>query len=138
MTSAFINGVTFKRGDGEASEAFTTVGEILSMSGIGKANPLVEVTSFDSTAREYIAGLADGTEVALECNYLPANTAQQGLVSDVDAGTTRNIQVAITDGVTPKTYSFAVTPLAWVLNPSFDDKNSISFTLKISGAITVT
>jgi len=137
MSSAFLNGVTIKRGDGAGTEVFTAISEVLSMSGLGKTNPLVEVTSFDSTGREYIAGLADGTEITLECNYLPADTQQQGLISDVDAGTIRNLQVVITDGTTPLTYSFAVTPLSWVINPSFDDKNTLTFTLKISGAITV-
>jgi predicted secreted protein len=137
MSSAFLNGVTIKRGDGAGTEVFTAISEVLSMSGLGKTNPLVEVTSFDSTGREYIAGLADGTEITLECNYLPADTQQQGLISDVDAGTIRNFQVVITDGTTPLTYSFAVTPLSWVINPSFEDKNTLTFTLKISGAITV-
>lgn len=137
MSGAFLNGVTIKRGDGAATEVFNTIGEVLSMSGLGKTNPLVEVTSFDSSAREYIAGLADGTEITLECNYLPADTQQQGLIADVDSGTVRNMQVAITDGTTPKQFDFAVTPLSWVINPSFDDKNTITFTLKISGAITV-
>ncbi|MCP5019399.1 MAG: hypothetical protein GY938_29575, partial [Ketobacter sp.] len=59
------------------------------------------------------------------------------LVADVDAGTVRNFEILITDGTTPLTYSFAVTPLSWVINPSFDDKNTLTFTLKISGAITV-
>ena len=137
MSSAFLNGVTIKRGDGAGTEVFNAISEVLSMSGLGKTNPLVEVTSFDSTGREYIAGLADGTEITLECNYLPADTQQQALIGDVDNGTVRNMQVLITDGTTPLTYSFAVTPLSWVINPSFDDKNTLTFTLKISGAITV-
>ncbi len=137
MSSAFLNGVTIKRGDGAGTEVFTAISEVLSMSGLGKTNPLVEVTNFDSTGREYIAGLADGTEISLECNYLPADTQQQALVADVDAGTVRNFEILITDGTTPLTYSFAVTPLSWVINPSFDDKNTLTFTLKISGAITV-
>ena len=107
------------------------------MSGMGKTNPLIEATSFDSTGREYIAGLADGTEITLECNYLPADTEQQGLISDVDSGLNRNFEVDVTDGTTPKTYAFTVTCLSWVLNPTYDDVNTISFTLKISGAITV-
>lgn len=137
-TAAFLNGVTIKRGDGGGPEVFTLLPEVTSMSGLGKTNPLVEATSFDSTAREYIAGLADGTEVTMECNYLPADTQQQGLISDVDGGLNRNFEVTITDGVTPKVYGVTFTCLSWVINPSFDDKNTISFTLKISGDITVT
>ena len=68
---------------------------------------------------------------------MPADVQQLGLISDVDAGTNRNIQIGIDDGVTAKVFDFAVVPLSWVINPSFDDKNTISFTLKISGAIAV-
>jgi len=34
-------------------------------------------------------------------------------------------------------YTFAAVALAWVLNPAVDDRNTISFTFKISGDITV-
>ncbi|MCP5018062.1 MAG: hypothetical protein GY938_22730 [Ketobacter sp.] len=137
MSSAFLNGVTIKRGDGESSEVFTTIPEVKSMSNMGKTNPLVEVTSFDSAAREYIAGLADGTEISLECNYLPADVTQQALIADVNSGVTRNLTVTITDGTTPLTYSFAVACLSWSLAPSYDAANMASFSLKISGDITV-
>ena len=137
MSNAFLNGVTIQRGDGAGTEVFNLFPEVTSMSGLGKTNPLVEVTNFDSTAKEYIAGLADGTEVTLEANYLPADTQQQGLIADVDAGLNRNFEILITDGTTPKTYAVTFTCLSWVLNPSYDDKNTISFTLKISGDIVV-
>jgi len=137
MSNAFLNGVTIKRGDGAGPEVFTLFPEVTSMSGLGKTNPLVEVTNFDSTAKEYIAGLAGGTEVTLEANYLPADTQQQGLIADVDAGLNRNFEILITDGTTPKTYAVTFTCLSWVINPSYDDKNTISFTLKISGDIVV-
>ena len=137
MSDAFLNGVTIKRGDGADPEVFAAFPEVIAMSGLGKTNPLIEVTSFDSTGREYIAGLADGTEVSLEANYLPANAQQQGLITDVDDGLNRNFEILITDGTTPLTYSVTFTCLSWVINPSFDDKNTISFTLKISGPIAV-
>jgi len=137
MSNAFLNGVTISRGDGAGPEVFTPFPEVTSLSGLGKTNPLVEVTSFDSAAREYIAGLADGTEVTLEANYLPADAQQQGLIADVDGGLNRNFEILITDGVTPLTYAVTFTCLSWVINPSYDDKNTITFTLKISGDITV-
>jgi len=137
MTAAFINGTTFKVGDAASPEVFTTIGEMVELDGLGKTNPLVDVTSFDSTAKEYIAGLADGDEITVECIYLPANTQQQALVTHVDNGTNVNIQVLITDGTTPKTYAFAAIALSWKINPNSEDKNMINFTLKITGAITV-
>lgn len=137
MSDAFISGLTVKRGDGGSPESFGSVGEVYSMSGLGKTNALVDVTNFDSDgSREYIGGLSDGQEITVECNYLPANSQQNNLKSDVNNKTNRNLEIEITDGTTTKTFSFAVTPLSWVLNPSVDDKNTISFTLKITGDIT--
>jgi hypothetical protein len=137
MTSAFINGLTVKRGDGATSEVFTTIPELASISNFGKTNSLVDVTNFDSTAREYIAGLSDGTEIDMEYNFLPGDATQQALITDVDNQTTRNLQIVITDGTTTKTYDFAVVCMSWALAPSFDDKNMLTFGLKITGAITV-
>lgn len=138
MSDAFMSGITVKSGDGAGTEVFTTIPEVISLSGLGKTNALVDVTNFDSAgSKEYIAGLSDGTEITIEANYLPASATQLALIADVDAGTNRNLEVVVTDGVTPKTFSFAVAPLTWTLNPSNDDRNTISFGLKISGAITV-
>jgi hypothetical protein len=78
MSNAFLNGVTISRSADTSPLSFDSIPEVVSLSGLGKTNPLVDVTSFDSAAREYIAGLADGTEITMECNYLPGNTVQGG------------------------------------------------------------
>jgi len=143
MTATFTGGITFKWQDTTVSpNVYTAVEEVSSLSGLGKTNPLIDATSFDSTAREYIAGLADGQELSVECKRVhTASSVQDSVVTDVDNGTTRNFQLVITDAsVSPnltKTYTFAAVCLSWVVTPSFDDANMIAFTLKISGAITV-
>jgi hypothetical protein len=42
-----------------------------------------------------------------------------------------------TSPVETETFQFMVTPLSWTFGPSYEDKNTMSFTLKISGDITV-
>ena len=144
MTQAFYGGLTFYRGDGASPEVFIAVGEVMSVSGLGKTNNLIDATSFDSgSTKEYIAGMADGQEISLECNQLldESPSIQAALISDVNNGTNRNVRLTQTKStVSPnvtKTYDFTVTPISWAVNPSIDDKNTISFTLKISGDITV-
>lgn len=143
MSNAFLNGVTITRSANTSPLSFSSIPEVMSLSGLGKTNPLVDVTSFDSTAREYIAGLADGSEVSMECNYLPGNTVQDAIVADVNSGTNFYMQVVVTNpnsGTSPlatDTYTFLVTPLSWTFAPSYEDKNMMSFSLKISGDITV-
>jgi hypothetical protein len=142
MSSAFLNGVDIFWGVTTTSpETMSAVPEVRSLSGLGKTNPLVDVTNFDSAAREYIAGLADGQEVTLECNYLPGNTVQGNMITGVNNGVNRYLRVRVQDAVhsptTTKTYTMEVTMLSWVLNPSFEDANTMTFTMKISGDITV-
>lgn len=138
MTSAFIGGLTFQRGSGASPQVYSTVVEVTSLGGFGKTNPLVDVTSHDSTAREYIAGLADGSELSVEGNRVHSSpSVQDALIADVDAGTTRNFKITLTDGTTAIVYTFDAVCLSWTITPSFDDKATIAYALKITGAITV-
>ena len=138
MSSGFTGGLTFQMSNGASPEVYSTIQETKSLSGLGKTNPLIDVTSFDSSAREYIAGLADGSEISVECVRTHASPNQQdALIAIIDSKTTRNFKLTLTNGTTPVVYTFAGVPLSWAITPSFDDATMIAFTLKISGAITV-
>jgi hypothetical protein len=117
---------------------YTAVEEVFSVSGLGKTNQQVDVTNFDSPAgtMEYIAGLADGEEITVEANYLPAGTQQIAMMAAVDAGANRKFQVTYTKVSPNKTFTFTGTPLSYKIVPSATDKNTIQFTVKVSGDIT--
>lgn len=134
----FINGCTFKVGDGADPEVFSAIPKVINYGGLGKTNPLVNVSNFDSTGEEYIGGLADGKEVTVSCIYLPGNTVQEGLITDVDNRTNRTHQTVITDGTDTITIEYTFVPIGWEIGPSYNDKNTIDFQFKISGAITRT
>ena len=63
-------------------------------------------------------------------------TALAVLVGHVNAGTNVNCQAIWTDGTNTITFTFAVTALGYSNQPSYEDVNMVSFTLKISGDIT--
>lgn len=139
-TGAFIGGegnVSLKIGDGAGSEVFTALEEVTSISGLGEANELVEATHFASDAKEYIAGLADGQEITVECNLVQGATQQAAVLAKVKAKENGNVQIDITDGSTSDTYSFEVTYLSWSITPSIAERMTLSFTMKISGEITI-
>jgi len=140
-TSAFLNGWTFSYGTSSSSPLYSTIPEVVSMSGLGQVNPLVDVTSFASSAREYIGGLADGQEVTMECIYLPDNTIQAAIRTGVINKTTANFKAVCLDAThspnRTETFTMSVVMLGWVINPSYEDRQTITFTMKISGAITV-
>ncbi len=52
-THTIGKGLTLKRGGSSSPQSFATISEIKSITGFGEEKPLVEVTHFQSTAREY-------------------------------------------------------------------------------------
>lgn len=143
MTTAAkaAKGTLIQRGDGGGTEVFTTIGEVTNFSGPGEAIDTIDVTSFDSTGKEFISsGLPDNGEVTFDVNFVGSNAQQQGLRTDLRAGTLRNFKVVLNDHASVKTtFAFAavvqslVGPTAGVA-----DAYKMSITLKVSGLATIT
>ena len=94
MTVAVLgSGATLGLGSGASPQVYTTIAEVLRCGPIGSSNPEVDVTNLDSTAKEYIAGLADGNTVEFECNWVVGNAQQQSLRTSQAAGSTVNLQM---------------------------------------------
>ena len=135
-TQAFISKVTLKRGDGESTEAFTVVPEVLVVPVLGQTKGIVEVTNYDSDDKEYIAELfADGKEVDIKWNMILGDTQQEGVKDDVDNGINRNYEMTVTNGVKTLTSSFTLTPMEWADEVSMTEQSKLSARFKISGAI---
>jgi hypothetical protein len=137
-TAAFSGGLTVEIGDDVLSgtPTYSAIGEVQSLSGLGQTNELVDVTNFDSGgSKEYIGGLADGQEISIEANYVALDAGQIALIGYVGSKTNVAFKLVVTDGTTTHTYTMDVAPLSWVVNPSQENQNTISFTMKISGNI---
>ena len=94
MTVAVLgSGATLQLGSGASPQVYTTIAEVLRCGPIGSSNPEVDVTNLDSTAKEYIAGLADGNTVEFEMNWVVGNTQQQTLRTQQAAGATVNLRM---------------------------------------------
>ena len=136
--AASVGNIFFERGDGGSPESFTRICEIFSISGLGETNALVETTTFCSGGnREYIPGLADGTEITVEANYDPEAADLANMIGDVKAKARRDYRIVIEEGSPAQNITFAAVPLSWTLNPKVDDRNTIGFTFKISGGVTL-
>ena len=137
----FTGGITMSIEDTPGADTWTLIPGLISPPTLGKTNPLVDVTDFDSTAKEYIGGLSDGNEISATFHYDAAAGTNAQLVqlqTAVDNKTNVNIQVAVTDGTTTDTYEFAIVPLSWTLGGGPEDVATLEFSLKISGAIAKT
>tara|TARA_R100000951_G_scaffold23528_1_gene19720 strand:- start:8817 stop:9236 length:420 start_codon:yes stop_codon:yes gene_type:complete len=135
-TNAYIKGWTFEIET--AAATFSDFSEVTEVSGLGASTPLVDVTHFASTAKEYIGGLSDGSEISVTCNFLANDTVQDALTGAGynESGATFGLKFTTTDGTNSIVYTFDVVNLGYEITPAIDDKNSIAFTFKISGAIT--
>ena len=134
-TEAFVGNVFFERNGGSG---FVRICQVRDISGVGQTNDLVDVTTFCSEgSREFIGGLADGEEITIGMNYETSSTQIQAMIDDVNAKATRSYRLVIDSGSPSKIISFSAASIGWVLNPAVDDANQISFTLKISGDITI-
>lgn len=134
---SFAGGLALRRGDGATpTEVFTAVPKVNSLSGLGAVNPTIDVTNWDSTAKEYIAGLADGQEVTIEMNRVLGDAQQDGLIADVDGKLNRNFEFDMDDGGQVETFDFTLAMTSWSVTPNNEDKHILSVSGKISGAIT--
>lgn len=137
-TSAFVGDFTFAVATVSSPASYDTLTECFSISGLGATNELVDATHFGSGgSREYVSGLSDGVEFSVECNYVQNDTVQERVIADVAAKNTVACKVTITDGSPESTLTFSAVALGWQISPAVDDRNTISFTFKISGSITV-
>jgi len=137
-------GVQLQRGDGGSpTETFTKIAEVISFKGPSEKAPQLDATSFDSVAMEFIAGLPDNGEITAEVQYVGTDAQQQGLRTDLRAGTKRNFKLVLNDqpagGSNPTSIAFAaIVTQAPELGGSVNNVIKGSISLRISGAATWT
>ncbi len=141
---SFVGNAFVYRGDGGSPEAFTKVCQAFGLSGLGQTNEQVESTTFCSGGvKEYIAGLADGSEVTIELNLetvMPGAQVLLDMIDDVKEKAQRNFQLRFDGDLdgddTDLVFNFNLTCLSWTVNPSPSAKNTITFVGKVNGDIT--
>lgn len=128
-------GLRLQRGDGGGSEIFTTIGEVTNIKGPSEKAPQIDATSFDSTGMEFIGGLADGGEVTFDVNFVGSDAQQQGLRTDLRAGTLRNFKIIINDHISsPTTISLsAIVTAAPEISGGVNQVIKGSVSIKVSG-----
>jgi len=104
-TNAILGaGSSLKLGDGASPEVFTKVAEVLRVGAIGQSAAEIDVTSLDSTAKEYIAALPDVETVSISMNFV--GVTQQNALRD-GVRTTKNFVMEFSDN-TKATFSMVI------------------------------
>lgn len=127
-------GVTIKRGNDNSPLTYTLIAEVTDFDGPGGQASEIDVTSLDSTAKEFLLGLRDEGDFSFTCNLVPGDTGQAGLRSDRDYATLQDFQITLTN--TPATtLTFQAYVKEFRIKGGLDDKISASVTLRISGPV---
>ncbi len=129
------NQTALQLGNGASPQSFTTIADGVALSGFGQKNDLIEVTNFQSTAKEFIGGLPDGQEITFTANYIPNNSQHVALMTAVRASSTKDFRLVLPPTVTPRTFSFSAVCMAFSLSLGPNAALQMAFTVKISGAI---
>jgi hypothetical protein len=138
-------GALFKVGDGGGTEVFTTLAEVISISGPGLSLDTIDITNHSSPSawKEYVPSLIDGGEVTLDLNYVPTDVTQRfttsGLGFDMKSKTKRNFQLYWPDNPTGTgtLWSLSGYVTKWQPGAPVGDKLSAAVTIKLTGVPTL-
>lgn len=129
-------GIELQRGDGATpTEAFTKIAEVQDFNGPGGEAQEIDVSSLDSTATEFLLGLADEGTISMNGLLVPGDTAQTGLRTDRTNRTLRNFKLVLTDD-SSTTLTFAAYVKSFSISGAVNDAAKFSCSLRISGAVT--
>lgn len=129
------NEFTFQIGSG-SPPTFADFCAVVDSGSIGETKPQIDVTSLCDTARVYRPGLADGASITLKCNYLSGDSVILALYAAYDANTIETFRLLADDTSPEEAFEFQAAVLGWNVTTPVGAKAEVSFTLKISGAVT--
>lgn len=107
----------------------TTIKKILNVADVGEFGSQaddIDVTNLDSTAKEFLTGLADNGELTLQINVNPADPVHQMLSESAGTGVRFPFCVALSDGTTPPTGTAGV-----ITPPADTDRTSFVFSASV-------
>lgn len=137
MSAISSFGTLLKIGDGEGSESFTAIAQVMDISGPEQTLGTQEVTpqTAPNGAKVYIPTLLDGGDVSMDINYEPAGATHDqttGLIKDQTDRTLRNFELVFPDTGTT-TWSFSAFVTKFAPTAPVEGALTASITLKISG-----
>jgi hypothetical protein len=137
-TSARIGyGTLLKRGDGASPETFTAIAEVTNITGPNLTLNTEDATHMESpdATMEFIPALIDPGTLSFTVHFLPTNTTQTDLITDLKTRVIRNFQLVCNDPLTT-TWSFAAYVTGFNLTAPIAGKFTADVTLKVTSIIT--
>ncbi|MEA3341952.1 MAG: phage tail tube protein [Chloroflexota bacterium] len=134
-------GSTFQIGDGETSEVFTDVAEVIDIDGPGLSKDSIEVTNQDSSDgyREFLPGWRDGDTITVSMNWLPNDATQDdstGLLSHYNDNDNHNYRIVLPSAV-GITIKLTGHPTSFPPSLPMEEQGQIELEIKLSGKPTI-
>jgi len=137
MSEILTSGVVLKVDKtGETPAVYTKIAQITSIDGPGGSTDSLEKTDYDSTVREFRAGLHDPGEASFEFNLDPANLEHKWLMGRPESRETYGWRIEIP--TEPKATYIDFDGFVTAAPPSFGEPGEIvtaSTSIKITGSI---
>jgi hypothetical protein len=133
-------GLKLLRGDGASPPAFHHITKVDAIDPVGSTKPQLDVTTFDSTQREYVPGLRDGSELSIKAKWQPDDAdGQVAFKDDYDTNAANRIyRIDFPKGVNANgdRAEFEASITEMTLGAELDNVIMLNAKLKISGTIT--
>lgn len=115
---------------------FSDIPDVTNIGGPTGSATVIDVTDFDSTAKEKVMGLMDEGQVSLDINYRPDNTVHELLRAQRAAKALCLFKITFTDSAPATTYTFSGYVTGFSVSGAVDSVLKASVTIEITGAIT--
>jgi hypothetical protein len=137
QNAVLTQGTILGRGDGGTPEVFTTVPDVVSISGPDATKAEIDVTDLQSAAKEYKGGLADFGRMTVEMNYIPGNVVHTAIRNDFisNLSPVRNWKLTFVNG---RFWNFAAFVSGFPGSTQADSVHKASLTLRLSGPVVET
>lgn len=115
---------------------YETISGVYSIGGLGGGDSAeIDVTDFDSTAKEFLLGLKDEGTLSVSLNYDPDNTNHILLDTLRTSQASSGFKIALAAG-TAKNFTFDAYVKSFEKTMEADDAVRGNLTLRITGAVT--
>lgn len=115
-----------------------TIGEVISFTGPNGETTLLDKTSLDDSVRSFTTGLRNEGQITLNCHYDPTDTAgQTALRTDMTGGTSVAMKINFADPSPDVAFTFTAVVINDQFSADIDALVNRTFTLQLSGALTI-
>jgi hypothetical protein len=133
-TTIESQGATLAISIGTSPTSFSTIANVIDVTGPGGSAAVIDITNLASVAREKRMGLPDEGQVTFNVQLDPDNTTHQALRDARKNRTECEFRITLTDS-TPTTLTWRGFVLNFSITLAVDDVVKASITVEVNGAV---